>query len=106
MVPSFFLANNTGEPQGEELARINPLSSNSFICFFNSTNSDGAILYGFLYLGVVPGASSIMNSISLSGGTPGSSSGNTSGNLHTTGTLLNSDASTLFNFGCRDTGLS
>ena len=78
-----------------------PLSSNSFICFFNSINSDGAILYGFLYMGVVPGASSMRNSISRSGGMPGSSSGNTSGNSHTTGTLFSSETSTLFNLGCR-----
>src|SRR3954462_12548730 len=105
-VPSFFLANRIGDPQGEELARIYPLSSNSFICFFNSTNSDGAILYGFLYMGVVPGASSMLNSISRSGGMPGSSSGNMSGNSHTTGTLLNSEISTLFNLGCLDIFLS
>ena len=57
-------------------------------------------------MGVVPGASSMMNSISQSGGMPGSSSGNTSGNSHTTGTFLNSEMSTLFNFGYRDIGLS
>ena len=82
-----------------------PLSSYSFICFFNSINSDGAILYGFLHMGVVPGASSMLNSISRSGGMP-SSSGNTSGNSHTTGTLLNSETSTLFNLGCRGIFLS
>src|SRR3954468_3154771 len=100
-VPSFFLAKRIGDPQGEELARMYRLSSNSFICFFNSTNSDDAILYGFLYMGVVPGASSMLNSISRSGGMPGSSSGNTSGNSHTTGTLFSSDTCTLFNLGCR-----
>ena len=45
---------------------------------------DGAILYGFLYMVVVPGASSMRNSISRSGGMPGSSSGNTSGYSLTT----------------------
>src|SRR3954471_15817944 len=105
-VPSYFLANKIGEPQGEELARIYPLSSNSFICFFNSTNSDGAILYGFLYMGVVPGASSMLNSISRSGGMPGSSSGNMSGNSHTTRTFFNSEMSTLFSLGCLGISLS
>ena len=57
-------------------------------------------------MGVVPGASSMMNSISRSGGMPGSSSGNTSGNSHTTGTFLSYEMSTLFNFGCRDIGVS
>ena len=56
-------------------------------------------------MGVVPGASSMLNSISLSGGMPGSSSGNTSGNSQTTGTFLSSEMSTLFNFGHRDHGL-
>ncbi len=42
-----------------------------------------AILYGLLKIGAVPGTNSITNSISWSGGIPGSSSGKTSGNSET-----------------------
>ena len=83
---SFFLTNNTGAPHGEELGRIKPFSSKSFNCSFNSFNSAGAILYGGIDIGVVPGNTSMEKSISRSGGKPGSYSGNTSGNSFTTGT--------------------
>src|SRR3954468_4189332 len=48
-------------------------------CFFNSASSDGFILYGLWAMGPVPGISSMINSISRSGGIPGKTSGNTLG---------------------------
>src|SRR6187551_440139 len=84
--PSFFFTNNTGDPHGDALGRITPLSSISFSCFLSSSSSSTDILYGLLAMGPVPGCSSIMNSTSRSGGNPGTSSGNTSGYSHTTGT--------------------
>nr|BAD26440.1 unknown protein [Oryza sativa Japonica Group] len=85
MLPSFFLTNNTGAPQGDELGRTNPFSCNSLICFLSSSNSLTGIRYGLLDMGVVPGIRSIVNSMSRSSGIPGKSSGNTSGNRYTTG---------------------
>jgi hypothetical protein len=43
-VPSFFLTNNTGAPQDELFVLMNPLSSNSYNCTFNSVDSISAIL--------------------------------------------------------------
>src|SRR3954469_20507659 len=51
---------------------------------FSSANSCGAILYGRLEIGVVPGIRSTMNSTHLSGGIPGSSLGKTSAKSQTT----------------------
>ena len=81
--------NNTGTPYGEKLGRINPLSNSSCNFAFSSFNSAGAILYGACDIGAVPGVSSILNSISYSGGNPGKSSGNTSSNPCTTGNSFN-----------------
>ncbi|KAL8108706.1 hypothetical protein AgCh_024973 [Apium graveolens] len=74
-----------GAPHGNVLGRITPLSNNSCSWLANSLISAGAILYGAFETGFVPGAWLILNSIFRSGGKPGSSSGNTSGNLLTTG---------------------
>src|SRR3954471_22730620 len=84
---SFFSMNNTGAPQDEELGWINPFCNCSPSCFLSSFNSSTDILYGLLAIGPDPGTKSIKNSTSLSGGIPGSSSGNTSGYSHTIGTL-------------------
>ncbi|KAI3815158.1 hypothetical protein L1987_14814 [Smallanthus sonchifolius] len=84
--PSFFLTNKIGAPQGDELGLMNPFSSNSSNCFFRSSISVGANLYGALAIGAVTGTRLILNSTSHSGGIPGSSSGKTSGNSATTGT--------------------
>ncbi|KAJ0470417.1 hypothetical protein HanIR_Chr14g0718601 [Helianthus annuus] len=75
-----------GAPHGDELGWINPLSSNSCSCFLSSCISVGASLYGDLAIGDVPGTRSMRNSTCLSDGSPGSSSGNTSGYSRTTGT--------------------
>ena len=88
-LPSFFLTNNTGAPHGDVLVLTKPLLNNSSICTFNSFSSAGAIRYDDIEMGSVPGASSISNSISLSGYNPGRSSGNTSKNSFTTGTFAN-----------------
>ncbi|KAJ0493549.1 hypothetical protein HanIR_Chr12g0587441 [Helianthus annuus] len=64
---------------------MNPLLNNSSNCFFNSSISVGANLYGALAIGAVPGIKWILNSTSLSGGNPGNSSGKTSGYSDTTG---------------------
>ncbi|MFS7922844.1 hypothetical protein Hanom_Chr03g00253791 [Helianthus anomalus] len=58
-VPSFFFANNTGAPQGEELGRMKPLSKSSCNCVDSSSSSDGAKRYGARAMGAAPGASSI-----------------------------------------------
>src|SRR3954469_17078488 len=84
-VPSFFVTNRTGQPHGDELGRMKPLVSKASSWIFNSANSRGAILYGRLEIGAVPGIRSTMNSTHLSGGMPGSSSGQTSGKSRTTG---------------------
>jgi hypothetical protein len=71
---------------------MNLLSSNSCNCFFNSANSAGGILYGLLEIGAVDSCNSMANSISLSGGVPGNSSGNTSGYSEATGILSKGDS--------------
>src|SRR4051812_33055565 len=84
-VPYFFVMNRTGQPHGDELGRMKPLSNKASSWVLRSANSCGAILYGRLEIGVVPGIRSTMNSTHLSGGIPGSSSRNTSGKSRTTG---------------------
>jgi hypothetical protein len=76
--------NNAGQTQGDELGWIKPLSYKSWSWIFNSTNSTGVIRYGALDIGVVPRCNSILNLMTLSGGIPGKSSGNTFGNSQTT----------------------
>jgi hypothetical protein len=76
-----------GAPHGDELGQINPFSSNSIICSFNSVNSRVVILKGVLYIGVVPGFNSVTNSMSQSGSIPSKISRKTLGNSLTTGTL-------------------
>jgi hypothetical protein len=85
-VPSFFMTKIIGAPHTDELGWINHFSSNSLMCSFNSANSGVAILYGVLYINVVPGLNSITNSMSQSGGIPGNSSGKTLENSLTTST--------------------
>jgi hypothetical protein len=58
------VTNNVGQPQGEELGCMKPLSNSSFNCVFNSANSLGVILYYRLDIGVIPGCSSMVNSAS------------------------------------------
>src|SRR4051812_10725174 len=84
-VPSFLVTNRTGQPHGDELGRMKPFANEASSWIFSSANSCGAILYGRLDIGVVPGIISTMNSTHLSGGIPGSSSGKTSGKSRTTG---------------------
>src|ERR1043165_194289 len=84
-VPSFFVTNRTGQPHGDELGRTKPLSNKASSWVFSSVNSCGAILYGRLEIGAVPGLRSTMNSTALSGGIPDNSSGKTSGKSRTTG---------------------
>ncbi|KAJ0483209.1 hypothetical protein HanIR_Chr13g0662401 [Helianthus annuus] len=91
--PSFFLTNKIGAPQGDELGLIKPLANKSSNCVLNSFISVGANLYGALATGAAPGIMSIRNSTCLSGGNPGSSSGNTSGYSEITG------ISSIFGFG-------
>ena len=85
MLPSFFFTNNTGAPQGQTLGLMKPLSSSSCSYSFNPLNLVGAIRYKALEIGLEPSNSSIEKFISLSGGNPDKSSGNTSGNSLTTG---------------------
>ena len=75
----------TGAPHGEVLGRMKPLLSNSSNCVFNSFNYAGAILYGGMDIGSVPGINSITNSTALSGVKPEISYGKTSGNSLTMG---------------------
>src|SRR3954471_13354194 len=84
-VPSFFVMNRTGQPHDDELGRIKPFANEASSWVFSSANSCGAILYGRLEIGAVPGIRSTMNSRHLSGGMPGSSLGKTSGKSRTTG---------------------
>src|SRR3954469_14795422 len=84
-VPSFFVTNRTGQPHGDELGRMKPFSNKASSWILSSANSCGAILYGRLETGAVPGIRSTMNSTHLSGGMPDSSSGKTSGKSRTTG---------------------
>ena len=64
---------------------MKPLFNNSSNFAFNSFNSTGAILYGGMDIGSVPGISLIKKSIALSRGKPEISSGKTSGNSLTMG---------------------
>src|ERR1041384_932014 len=64
---------------------MKPFANEASSWVFSSANSCGAILYGRLEIGAVPGIRSTMNSTHLSGGIPGSSSGKTSGKSRTTG---------------------
>jgi hypothetical protein len=74
-----------GQPQGDELGRMNPFSSRSCNLVLSFANSFRGIRYDLLEIGVVPGFNSITNYTSLSGGNRGRSSGKSSGNSHTTG---------------------
>src|SRR4051812_23898286 len=84
LVPSFFVTNRTGQPHGDELGRMKPFANKASSWILSSANSRGAILYGRLEIGVVPGIRSTMNTTHLSGGMPSRSSGNTSGKSRTT----------------------
>ena len=84
--PSFFFMNSTGAPQGEWLGRMNPFSIISSNWTFSSFSSAGASRYGAREIGAVPGINSMLNTISLSGGNPGKSFGNTDTYSLTTGT--------------------
>ncbi|GKC99284.1 hypothetical protein Tco_1169559, partial [Tanacetum coccineum] len=53
--PSFFLINKTGDPQGEELGLMKPLSESSCSCSNNSFILDGASRYGARATGAAPG---------------------------------------------------
>ena len=85
--PSFFLTHNTGAPQRDTLGRKNPLSNRSCSCDLSSFSSAGGMRYRALEMGPVPGSSSIPKSTFRSGGIPGRSSGKTSINLFTMGTV-------------------
>src|SRR3954449_1836236 len=74
-----------GQPHGNELGRMKPFANEASSWVFSSANSCGAILYGRLEIGAVPGIRSTLNSTHLSGGILGSSSGKTSGKAQTTG---------------------
>ena len=78
MVSSFFFTNSTGVPQGDTPGQMYPLSNNSCNCIFNFVNSGTLIQYGVLEMGDALGINSIVKSMSLLGGKPGISSGNTS----------------------------
>src|SRR3954462_5122143 len=77
--------NRTGQPHGDELGRMKPFANEASSWVLSSANSCGALLYGRLEIGAVPGLRSTMNSTTLSGGIPDSSSGKTSGKSRTTG---------------------
>src|ERR1041384_5082349 len=66
--------NRTGQPHGDELGRMKPFANEASSWVLSLANSCGAILYGRLEIGVVPGIRSTMNSMHLSGGMSGSSS--------------------------------
>ncbi|PHU09411.1 hypothetical protein BC332_21271 [Capsicum chinense] len=76
--------NRIGVPHGEMLGLMNLLSMRSFNYSFNSLSSARVILYYRIDIGCVSGRRSILKLISLLGGTPGRSSGNTYGNSLTT----------------------
>ena len=77
-VLSFFFANRTGVPHGEVLGLMNPLSSSLCSWTLSSCNSTGAILFGVIEMGEVPGCNLIPKSTTHYGGNPGSSFGKTS----------------------------
>ena len=87
--PIFLFNKQHRRSHGDVLVLTKPLLNNSSICTFNSFSSAGAIRYDGIEMGSVPGASSISNSISPSGGNPGRSLGNTSKNSFTIGTSAN-----------------
>src|SRR3954464_15258761 len=95
-VPSFFVTNRMGKPHGDELGRMKPFANETSSWALSSANSCGAILYGRLDIGVVPGLRSTMNSTALSGGIPGNSSGKTSGKSRTTGISSRSGSGSTF----------
>ena len=84
---SFFLTNNTGAPQGDTLGRMKSLSNRSCSCDLSSFSYAGAMQYGSLEMGPVLGSRSIPKSTSRDGGIPGRSSGKTSINSFTMGTV-------------------
>src|ERR1043165_8051844 len=88
--------NRTGQPHGDELGWTKPLSNKASSWILSSANSCGAILYGRLEIGAVPGIRSTMNSTALLGGMLGSSSGKTSGKSRTTGTSSSSGRGSTF----------
>src|SRR3954467_5549765 len=85
-----------GQPHGDELGRMKPFSGKALSWILSSANSCGAILYGRLEIGAVPGIRSTTNSTGLSGGMPGSSSGKTSGKTRTTGISSRSGGGSTF----------
>src|SRR3954468_20400996 len=62
--------NRMGQPHGDDLGRMKPFGNETSSWALSSANSCGAILYGRLEIGVVPGIRSTMNSTHLSGGIP------------------------------------
>src|ERR1044071_906175 len=95
-VQSFFVTSRTGQPHGDELGRMKPFANETSSWALSSANSCGAILYGRLDIGAVPGLRSTMNSTALSGGMPGSSSGKTSRKSRTTGISSRSGSGSTF----------
>src|ERR1041385_5557070 len=95
-VPSFFVTNRMGQPHGDELGQMKPFANEASSWVFSSSNSCGAILYGRLEIGDVPGIRSTMNSTHLSGGIPDRSSGKTSGKSRTTGISSRSGSGSTF----------
>jgi hypothetical protein len=67
----------TGAPQGDKLGHMYPFSCSSWICSLSSASCLADILCNLLYIGAVLGINSMMNLMSLLGGIPGNSSGNT-----------------------------
>jgi hypothetical protein len=49
------LQKRAGQPQGEALGRMKPLSRRSWSWIFSSANSFGGIRYGLFEIGAVPG---------------------------------------------------
>jgi len=64
-VPSFFVTNNIGAPQGDKIGLTYPLSGISLSYNFNFTNSGVFILKDAFDDGVAPGTNSIEKSTSL-----------------------------------------
>src|SRR4051812_1536039 len=75
---------------------MKPFANKASSWVLSSANSCGAILYGRLEIGVVPGIRFTMNSTHLSEGIPDSSLGKTSGKSRTTGTSLSSGRGSTF----------
>nr|GEZ78422.1 hypothetical protein [Tanacetum cinerariifolium] len=89
--PSFFLTNNTGAPQGEELGLMKPLSESSCNCSDNSFILDGANRYGARATGPDPRIRSIWNSTGRARGRPEKSSRNTSRKSQTTDSQMHNN---------------